>query len=278
MGSESTRWRRDEDHAPSGVDTSTPSPARIYDYMIGGKDHFAVDRAIGDKLMADNPLVRATMASNRRFLTRAVRYCAQQGVRQFLDIGTGLPTADNVHQVAARHAPGSSVVYTDNDPIVLAHARALLADETTGQGRTVIIDADLREGADLLRRPEVRDVLDLTEPVALLLVAVLHFVADADRPHDLVAALLAELPPGSHLVLTHGTGDVLPQEADEAGRAYRNASERLFLRSGPEIARFFDGVELVEPGLTWTTRWRPDPAVPEDDLPGVYAGVARTAG
>lgn len=265
-----------DQRVPSGVDPEVPSPARIYDYMLGGTEHFAADRRVGDLLAADNPDIRDGVRSNRRFLIRAVRFCAEQGVRQYLDIGAGLPTADNVHQVVARHGPGSTVVYADNDPAVLTHGRALLAAEPPAEGRTVIVDADLRQGAAILDRPEVRDVLDLRRPVALLLVAVLHFVADDDRPHALVAALMDALPPGSHLVLSHGTADLHPAEAAAAGRAYQNASEGFHPRPRAEVARFFDGLDLVAPGLVWTTGWRPDE--PGSEFPGIYAGVARKPG
>ena len=190
---------------PTEIDTSRPHPARIYDYFLGGKDNFAADREVAEKVLASWPAIRIGARENRRSWP-GVRYLAgEAGIRQFLDIGTGLPTADNVHEVAQAVAPSARVVYVDNDPLVLAHARALLT--SSPEGRTAYIHADLRDPAAILRDPATRDVLDFSQPVALMLVAVLHFLPDEDKPAEIVATLLDALPPGSYLVASHITGE-----------------------------------------------------------------------
>jgi hypothetical protein len=262
------------------IDTTTPHPARRYNYWLGGKDNFAADRESGDAIAKIYPAIRTTALENRAFLHRAVRFLSQEaGVRQFLDIGTGIPTANNTHEVAQSIAPDSRIVYVDNDPIVLTHARALLT--STPQGATAYIDADLRDPASILQHPHLGDTLDLGEPVALMLIAIVHFLFDEDRPYETVGALVDALPSGSYVVMTHGTTDFLPKELREYGEAEVRAG-RLKLdavgRSKDEVAKFFDGLQVVEPGVVPVVEWRPE--VPEEDRPpladaALYGVVAR---
>ncbi|MEU9990943.1 SAM-dependent methyltransferase [Streptomyces sp. NPDC048045] len=252
------------------IDTSRPHPARIYDYLLGGKDNYAVDQRAGDELAAAAPEVRIGLQANRAFLQRAVRYVVAHGVRQILDIGTGLPTSPNVHEVAHETAPQVRVAYVDNDPIVAAHANALLSKS----GATSVVLGDLRDPRAVVDHPDVRRTIDFDEPVALLLVAVLHFLTDAEQPAQMVAALRDALPAGSFLVLSHATGDFADRSAAQA--VYNKATATLNLRSSPEVERFFDGFELVEPGLTQVPFWRPDTTPPPRSQEiGVYGGVAR---
>ncbi|MEX1656721.1 SAM-dependent methyltransferase [Streptomyces pseudovenezuelae] len=259
------------------IDTTKPHPARIYDYLLGGKDHYEVDREAGEQLVAAAPEARIGVRANRAFLRRAVRHVVGSGVRQILDIGTGLPTAPNVHETALEVAPDIRVAYVDNDPIVHAHAGDLLGpDGTTGTaGITIgILLADLRDPRAILDAPEVRAVIDFDEPVALLLAAVLHFLADTDKPQEIVATLRDALAPGSHLILSHATGDF----ADRSGAAavYRKATAAMNLRTRAEIERFFDGFELIDPGVAQVPFWRPDtPPPPRSHEIGFYGGVAR---
>ncbi|MBL1086932.1 SAM-dependent methyltransferase [Streptomyces actinomycinicus] len=254
------------------IDTSRPHPARIYDYLLGGKDHYPVDRRAGDELTAAAPEARIGVRANRAFLQRAVRYVVGSGVRQILDIGTGLPTSPNVHEVAQSAAPDVRVAYVDNDPIVAAHGNALLSRS----GTTRIVLGDLRDPRSVLDHPDVRHLIDFDEPVALLLVAILHFLADTDRPAEVVATLREALPAGSYLVLSHATGDFADRTAAQA--VYSRATASLNLRSRAEVERFFDGFELVEPGLAQVPFWRPDAPPPaRSDEIGFYGGVARKA-
>ncbi|MFI1766566.1 SAM-dependent methyltransferase [Streptomyces sp. NPDC020800] len=252
------------------IDTSRPHPARIYDYLLGGKDNYTVDQRAGDELAAAAPEVRIGLQANRAFLQRAVRYVVAHGVRQILDIGTGLPTSPNVHEVAHETAPQVRVAYVDNDPIVAAHANALLSKS----GATSVVLGDLRDPRAVVDHPDVRRTIDFDEPVALLLVAVLHFLTDAEQPAQIVAALRDALPAGSFLVLSHATGDFADRTAAQA--VYNKATATLSLRSRTEVERFFDGFELVEPGLTQVPFWRPDTTPPPRSQEiGVYGGVAR---
>jgi len=254
------------------IDTSTPNPARIYDYLLGGKDHFPADRTAAEEILAAVPQARAGARENRAFLGRAVRYlAAEAGIRQFLDIGTGLPTQGNVHQIAQAIAPDAPVVYVDNDPVVHAHAAALLAG-----GHTVAVLGDLRQPEAILAHPEVRRVLDFGRPVAVLLVAILHFVRDEEDPAGIVARLRDGLAPGSYLVVSHATADFHPEVAAKVTAVYEQATAPLVLRSRDQIGRLFDGFELVAPGLVQPAAWRPDgegPASP--GAGGFHAGVGR---
>lgn len=266
-----------DDSQLPGVDTSKPHSARIYDYGLGGKNHFAADREVADQAIAAWPDVRTGARENREFLGRAVRYLAgEAGIRQFLDIGTGLPTTNNVHEVAQAVAPGSRIVYTDNDPLVLAHARALLT--SSPEGRTAYIHADLRDPAAILAHPDTREVLDFSQPVALMLVAILHLIEDEDKPAEILKTLLDALPSGSFLVASHITG-----EHDEVGPASWQASFRASgmpaqVRDSGEFARLaFSGLELVPPGVVLVSEWRPEEPLPRPTPAEVscYGGVAR---
>lgn len=263
---------------PPGIDTSKPHPARMYDYALGGKNHFAADRETAEKTLASMPMGRTVARENRKFLGRAVRYLAEDvGIRQFLDIGTGLPTTNNVHEVAQAIAPSCKVVYVDNDPMVLAHARALLVGSP--EGRTAYIHADLRDPAAILSSPVTREILDFSQPIALTLVAVLHFVSDEDKPAEIIATLLDALPPGSYLAASHGTGEHIPAvNAADGQRTVRDAGISLQLRDSDDFAQLaFTGLDLVPPGVVLVSEWRPDangprPAPAEASC---YGGVAR---
>ncbi|MFF2076630.1 SAM-dependent methyltransferase [Kitasatospora sp. NPDC058162] len=252
-----------------------PHPARMYDYYLGGKDNFPADRAAAEKALAANPEFRATARANRGFLTRAVRCVAGLGVDQYLDIGTGIPTAGNTHQIAQAVDPAARVVYVDNDPIVLSHARALMAG--AGPGRTTVLRADLREPAALLAAVRAEGVLDFSRPVGLVLAAVLHFLRDEDEPYRAVAALLAALPSGSHLVLSHGTADFIPAAVrDKVTGVYDKATAPLVGRSREQVREFFDGLELLEPGVVTVPLWRPEAApAPGAERVSMYGAVAR---
>jgi hypothetical protein len=267
-------------HPSDRIDTSVAHPARRYNYWLGGKDNFQADRESGDAMAAQFPTIRTSALENRRFLRRAVAHLAREaGIRQFLDIGTGIPTANNTHEVAQGVAPASRVVYVDNDPIVLAHARALLT--SSAEGATAYIDADLRDPGRILDHPDLRRTLDLTQPVGLMLLAVLHFVPDAEDPYAAVARLLDALPPGSYLAASHATHDYLPPHLAEAAKeSARGGGPHgiINLRSLDEFRRFFDGLELIEPGIRSVAEWRaegepqPRPSVVEVSM---YGGVAR---
>jgi len=260
-------------HHPTEIDTATPNPARIYDYLLGGKDNYPADRKTAQAILAVAPQARQGAAENRAFLQRAVGYlAAEAGIRQFLDIGTGLPTQGNVHQVAKQVAPDARVAYVDNDPLVHAHASALLADNHT----TVAVLGDLRDPDAILDHPTVRAVLDLTRLVAVLLVAVLHFLPDHDDPAGIVAKLRGAMAPGSYLVISHATADFHPELAAKVTKVYRQASAPLVLRSRGEIGRLFDGFDLVEPGLVQPAAWRPDgEGSGSPSAGGCYSGVGR---
>jgi hypothetical protein len=258
-------------------DTTKPHPARMYDYLLGGKDNFAVDRETAELAMQSWRTVRSAARENRAFLGRAVRYLVREaGIRQFLDIGTGLPAANNVHEVAQAAQPECRVVYADNDPIVLAHARALLA--SSPEGRTAYIDADLREPEKILASPAVVKTLDFSQPVALMLVAVLHFVPDEDNPAHIISTLLDALPSGSYLVVSHATLEYDPEGVSGAGAAYQARGLTGQLRTMDELAELaFRGMEMVDPGVVPVSEWRPDGAGPHPLAAEVNAngGVAR---
>ena len=264
---------------PSEIDTSKPHSARIYDYFLGGENHFAVDREVAEKSIASHPTARIGAREQRAFLGRAVRYLAgEAGISQFLDIGTGLPTTDNVHEVAQAIVPSARVVYVDNDPLVLAHARALLT--SSAEGRTAYIHADLRSPEEILAGPVVREVLDFSRPVGLILVGVLHFLEDKDEPRQIITTLLDALRPGSYLVASH-----LNPEHDPAGvaagmRAYRAGGVAVRARNSRELtALAFSGLELVPPGVVSVSEWRPDSPEPRPTPAEVscYGGVGRKA-
>jgi S-adenosyl methyltransferase len=262
--------------AARGVDTSKPHPARMYDYYLGGNNNFAADRETAEKGLATWSAGRVAARENRAFLGRAVRFLAEAGIRQFLDIGSGLPTTDNVHEVAQAVAPSARVVYADNDPLVLAHARTLLTSSPAG--RTAYIQADLRDPQSILSAPSVREVLDFSRPIALMLVAVLHFVPDEFNPAQVLATLIDALPSGSYLVASHITGEHDPIGPASGARAYRAAGLPAQLRDAGQFARLaFSGLDLVPPGVVLVSEWRPedDRARPTAAEVSWYGGVAR---
>jgi hypothetical protein len=240
------------------IDTTKPHPARVYNYLLGGKDHFAVDRETAEMVMQTWGTVRASARENRAFLGRAVRYLvAEAGIRQFLDIGTGLPSANNVHEVAQSIAPACRVVYVDNDPLVLVHARALLS--SSPEGRTAYIDADVREPEKILASPLTRETLDFSQPIALMLVAILHFIPDEQNPAAMIATLLDALPSGSYLAATHVTPEYDPERLYEAGKVYSDRGLTGALRTADEFAELaFAGLEMVDPGIVPVSEWRPE--------------------
>jgi hypothetical protein len=250
------------------LDTSVPQTARIWNYLLGGKDNFAVDREVGDQILVGQPELAENARLSRAFLIRAVRYlAAEAGVRQFLDIGTGLPTANNTHEVAQAAAPDSRIVYVDNDPLVLAHARALLTSKP--EGVTSYIDADMHD-MDLVLREAAR-TLDFSQPVAVMFMGVLGHVEQDSVAREMVATALESVPSGSYLVLYDGT-DITPEVVEAARLWNQSAALPYHLRSPERLARFFDGLELVEPGLVSVTRWRPDTEAREIDQ---YGAVGR---
>jgi S-adenosyl methyltransferase len=258
------------------IDTSTAHPARRYNYWLGGKDNFAADRASGDAIEAAMPSIRLMAVENRMFLGRAVRYLAEQGIDQYLDIGTGIPAPGNTHEVAQSVIPSARTVYVDNDPIVLTHARALL---TSGPiGANAYLDADLRDPGAILDHPGLGATLDLTRPVALMLVAVLHFIRDDEDPKGIVSRLIGALPSGSFVVATHSTWEYQTPEA-VAELTASNRDGRFAPRTGAQLAELLDGLEFVEPGLVSVSRWRaadapqPRPSIEDVSCNGVVARV-----
>ncbi|MFI5647798.1 SAM-dependent methyltransferase [Kitasatospora sp. NPDC051705] len=252
-----------------------PHSARVYDYLIGGKTNFEADRVAAHASVEAWPALPVSMRTTRDFMQRAVRRLAEEhGIRQFLDIGTGIPTSPNVHEIAQAVAPDARVAYVDNDPIVLTHARALMS--STAEGRTCYVDADFRDPASILDDPRLREVLDLSRPVALSLVAIVHCVLDADDPQGIVRRFMDALAPGSMLVLTVFTGDTDPVGVGGVGREYNARGIPLQIRDKAETEAFFDGYELLEPGVALVHRWHPDPdaePVRDQDI-AMYAGVA----
>jgi hypothetical protein len=261
---------------PAEIDTSVAHPARVYDYILGGKNNFAADQAAARAALTANPALATAMLENRAVMRRMTAFLAgEAGIRQFLDIGTGLPTSPNLHEVAQERTPSTRVVYVDNDPIVLAHARALLA--SSADGSCAYLEADLRAPDAIMANPMLLATLDLAKPVALVLVGILHFIPDSDQPHDVVARLVAALAPGSYLAIQHPTADFYPPGAGTAS-AYQRAGMAFQYRTRDEFARFFTGLELVPPGIVPMAEWRaetepgPRPAPAEASA---YAAVAR---
>ncbi|MEU1126543.1 SAM-dependent methyltransferase [Streptomyces sp. NPDC005899] len=264
-----------QEHHAVEIDTSRPHPARMYDWFLGGKDNYPIDEQMARQLLALDSRGRDMARVNRAFMHRATRWLAENGVRQFLDIGSGIPTEPNLHQIAQQAAPDARIVYCDNDPIVLAHAAALL--RSTPEGATEYIQADARRPETILEA--AGKVLDFGRPVALSLLALLHFIDDEDGAAELVDRLVAQLPSGSYLVLSHTTGDFDPEGAAKARAMYEARGMTLRPRSRAELTAFFHGLEIVEPGVSLSADWRPELGevieVPGDDpIPG-YAGVAR---
>jgi O-methyltransferase involved in polyketide biosynthesis len=259
---------------PVGLDQSVAHNARVWNYWLGGKDNYPVDREVGDQVSSMFPSIGQVALADRVFLGRAVRYLAgEAGIRQFLDIGTGLPTVDNTHEVAQRVAPESRIVYVDNDPLVLAHARALLT--STPEGATDYIDADARDPDTIVRA--AAETLDLTRPVAVMMLGILNFVTDTGQAQATVERLLDAVPSGSYLALTHPTLELGGEANAEAMRFWNeNAKPPIVPRSRAEVTRFFDGLEIVEPGIVSCSRWRPE-ATPfgEPGLVAQFGAVAR---
>jgi len=265
----SAGWEREPE-----LDTEHAHSARVYNYWLGGKDNYAADREAAERAIAANPRIVTDVRANRAFLARAVRYLAADcRVGQFLDIGTGLPTAANTHEVAQAAAPSARIVYVDNDPVVLAHARALLT--STPEGATAYLEADLRDTAAILAG--AARTLDFARPVALMLLIILHLIPDADDPYGVVARLMAALPAGSYLVLAHPGSDI---RAARMAEMTRRVNERMrgpqaTMRDRAAIARFFDGLDLVEPGVVQPQQWRPDPGALSPPEVTAWCGVAR---
>jgi hypothetical protein len=260
----------EQTRVPGGTDPATPSVARMYDYFLGGKDNFAADRRAAAKVAETDPDVAVRARENREFLGRAVRFLVAAGVRQFIDLGTGLPTRENVHEVAQGAAPECRVVYVDNDPVVLAHARALLTDSA----QTGVVRADVRRPEDVFGAPEVRQLIDFDRPVGILMVAILHFVPDEDRPGDIVARFRDRMAPGAHLVISHATlGRPGATDVDAARDVYASTTAgSITLRSPERLAALFDGFELVEPGVVHVAGWRPEDGPPGDTSKPYFAG------
>ncbi|MGW5102889.1 SAM-dependent methyltransferase [Streptomyces sp. NPDC004100] len=253
---------------PRQIDTDVAHPARVYDWLLGGKDNYPVDVAVGKMLP---PEARDGARQNRAFMHRAVAWLAGQGVDQFLDIGSGIPTEPNLHQIVQRVVPSARVVYTDNDPLVLRHAEALLTGRP--EGATDYVQADVRDTGTIIER--ARRTLDFDRPVALSLIALLHFLGDDQKPGTLVADLLAALPSGSHLVLSHASSDIYPELSAQVTEEYAKGGIKLAFRSRSEVLRFFDGLELVDPGLVTAPEWHRGAEAPEEEGSGIYVGVAR---
>jgi hypothetical protein len=258
----------------TGIDSSVPHTSRIWNYWLGGKDNFAADRAVGDQVRQFLPDIVTSARADRAFLKRAVRHLVvDAGIRQFLDVGTGLPTADNTHEVAQALAPEARIVYTDNDPLVLVHARALLT--STDEGATAYLDADARDTAAILAA--AADTLDLTQPVAVMLLGVLNFIGDDDEAARVVRELVAAVPSGSYLAIAHPTAEIRPEESAAAAAQWNEtATPPITLRSKAALESWFDGLDLLEPGVVTCTKWRP---VPGDPTAGTdvyqFCGLAR---
>ncbi|WP_121843415.1 SAM-dependent methyltransferase [Streptomyces sp. S5] len=259
----------------SGFTTSRAHSARVYDYILGGKDHYPADAEAGDAMSRHWPALPIHMMENRRFMHRAVRFLAEEcGIRQFLDIGTGLPTPPNLHQIVQEVAPESHVVYVDNDPIVLAHARALL--QSSAEGATAYVDSDMHDPDAILDSQEFQDLIDLNRPVGLTVIGIMHFILPPDD-RRLISRLLDPLPSGSYLAMTIGTADFAPEEVNRVAEEYRQQGMPFVLRNLATATSFFDGLELQDPGVTQVHTWRPGPE--QSDVDGrdiaMYGAVAR---
>ena len=261
-----------EEQPKVNVDTGVAHIARVYNFWLGGKDNFAADREAAELVISSYPTILASVRAQREFLGRAVNYLVgEAGIRQFLDVGTGLPTASNTHEVAQQVAPESRIVYVDNDPIVLAHARALLASDS--EGATAYLEEDLRNTSEILAG--AANTLDFSQPIAVMLIGGLHCIPDSDDPAGLVRRLLDAVPPGSYLVIAHPASDIhATQVGTAANRLNQVMADPVTMRSHAEVARFFDGLDLVQPGLVQLHRWRSVPADPDLELAN-YGGVAR---
>lgn len=263
----------DNHHGLRGVDTAMPNVARIYDVLLGGKDNYPADREAAEQLLRAAPDAAAAATENRAFLRRAVQFLAEDaGIRQFIDIGTGLPTQGNVHEVAQQFISDARVLYVDYDSVVIAHAQALLCDNAT----TVAINRDLREPDQILSHPALQALIDPDQPVAILLVAILHFITDDENPLGIVERLKEYMAPGSYLVISHVTADDVPPEVTErARRLYENSTAPVITRTQAEVTRFFDGLEVIPPGIVSGSSWRPDWRTTSPGRTIFYAGAGR---
>ena len=262
------------DWAPQDVNTDVPSAARVYDYFLGGAHNFAVDRALADEIARMTPNVGDTMRANREFLRRAVRYLIGAGIRQFLDIGSGIPTVGNVHQIAQGIAPEARIVYVDIDPVAVAHSQAILA----GNDRATALEGDVRQVDGILAEPKLRELLDLTQPVAVLLAGILHFVPDSDDPPGIVGRLADAVRAGSYVVLSNATYEDQPPEVIEAQKLSGRTATEIVLRSRAQLLDQFRGFTLIEPGLVHLPLWRPDSPADVGEHPeryGAFGGVGR---
>lgn len=263
------------DWVPPGVDTRRANTARVYDYLLGGTHNFLADQDVARTLIAVEPSMREHLRANRDFVGRAVRFMASEGVRHFLDIGSGIPTEGNVHEIAQRAAPGSKVLYVDSDPVAVAHSEAMLYRNDDAAS----IQGDLREPGKILASETTRRLIDFARPVGVILGAVLHFIPDTDQARRIVRTLTSDLAAGSYLAISHGTSEGNPKVTTALETVYnRNVTTQITGRTRAEILGFFDGLDLLEPGLVTLPHWRPDPpGVPEnaDKLWGILAGVAR---
>ncbi len=260
---------------PADINSDVAHSARVYNYLLGGKDNYAADRAAGDQMIAALPNVVSGSRANRAFLARAIRFLVTDcGIRQFLDIGTGIPSADNTHEVAQAIAPQTRIVYVDNDPVVLSHARALLT--SSPHGAVAYLDADVREPEEILRA--AAGTLDFDQPVALMMLMILHMIPDEAQPHRIVSRLLDALPSGSFLVISHPPSDLLPEGVAEAQRRLNErlgAQASMTARSRAEVTQFFDGLEIVEPGVVQVHQWRPDIEVSPNAPASIWCAVGR---
>jgi hypothetical protein len=257
---------------PEGVETDRPSVARLYDYFLGGHHNFAADRELARRLLQAEPHARYIVAENRAFLGRAVRFLLDAGIRQFLDLGSGIPTQENVHEIAQRGDPAARVAYVDNDPVAVAHSRQILSSNPLATA----IKADLRHPDAVLSHPDVTALIDFSQPVGLLMVTVLHFVPDSDDPSGVVRRFASRLAPGSFLVISHATDEAAPAAAAQVKDLYKSTTATAHTRTATEIMRFFDGFDVVPPGLVYLPLWRPDGGTPEHpERAWFYAGVGR---
>jgi SAM-dependent methyltransferase len=260
--------------APADINLEVPSAARMYDYYLGGMHNFAIDRQMADMGAQVWPDLPVIMRANRAFLARAVRYLAGAGIYQFLDVGSGIPTAGNVHEIVRHANPDARVAYVDVDPVAVAHSRAILSEVP----HTAVVQADVRQPKQIIDHPEVRGLLDFDQPIGLLLVALLHFIPDADDPARIVSTLVDALPTGSYLVLSHFSNEGTREQVEGLLRLSRNTPTPLTLRPRAQVAAFFDGLELVDPGVRYLPEWRPDHPMDVDDHPerfNDFCGVGR---
>ncbi|GAA3729411.1 SAM-dependent methyltransferase [Plantactinospora mayteni] len=264
------------DWAPEGIDLSKASVARAYDYWLGGSHNFAIDREFARQAIAAVPDLRMVARANREFLHRAVRFMIDMGIRQFLDIGSGIPTVGNVHEIAQKVVPDARVVYVDIDPVAVAHSEQILS----GNEFATAIQEDLRRPEVILDHPATRALLDLDQPVGLLLASVVHAIPDEDDPYGILNRLRAALCPGSYLAISHVTTDSRPQEMGEGARLSGRTTTPVTARTRAQVERFFEGLELIEPGVVWSPLWRPESPEDVGDHPermSFYVGVGRTA-